>query len=38
VLTLSLDDALLAIRNGEITDGKTIVALFWAEKVLRCGW
>ena len=38
LLPLSLDDALLAIRTGEITDGKTITALFWAEKVLRCGW
>lgn len=38
VLDLSLDDALLAIRNGEITDGKTISALFWAEKVIRSGW
>jgi ADP-ribose pyrophosphatase len=38
VLNLSLDDALLAVRNGEITDGKTIIALFWAEKVMRSGW
>jgi ADP-ribose pyrophosphatase len=38
LLSLSLDDALLAVRSGEITDSKTIVALFWAEKVLRCGW
>lgn len=38
VLTLSLDSALLAVRNGEITDGKTITCLFWAEKVLRSGW
>ena len=38
VLNLSLDDALLAIRHGEITDGKTITALFWAEKVIRSGW
>ena len=38
VLHLSLDDALLAIRNGEISDGKTIVGLFWAEKVLRSAW
>ena len=38
VLNLSLDDALLAFRQGEITDGKTITALFWAEKVIRCGW
>ena len=38
LLNMSLDEALLAIRNGEITDGKTITALFWAEKVLRSGW
>jgi ADP-ribose pyrophosphatase len=38
LLSLSLDDALLAVRDGEITDSKTIVALFWAEKVLRGGW
>ena len=38
VLNMSLDEALLAIRHGEITDGKTISSLFWAEKVLRNGW
>jgi len=38
LLTLSLDDAVQAVRDGEITDAKTITALFWAEKVLRCGW
>lgn len=38
VINISLDDALLAIRQGEITDGKTITALFWAEKVIRSGW
>ena len=38
LLTLSLDDAMQAVRDGEITDAKTITALFWAEKVLRCGW
>lgn len=38
ILKLSLDDALLAFRNGEITDGKTIAALFWADKILRSGW
>lgn len=38
VLTLSLDEALLAVRKGEITDGKTITCLLWAEKVLRSGW
>ena len=38
VSNLSLDAALLAVRNGEITDGKTISCLLWAEKVLRSGW
>ncbi len=38
VLTLSLDEALLAVRKGEITDGKTITCLLWAEKVLRSAW
>jgi ADP-ribose pyrophosphatase len=38
LLNMSLDDAMQAIRHGEITDAKTISALFWAEKVLRCGW
>jgi ADP-ribose pyrophosphatase len=38
LLELSLDDAIAAIRAGEITDAKTITALFWAEKVLRSGW
>lgn len=38
LLTLSLDAALQAVRCGEITDGKTIAALFWAEKVMRSGW
>ena len=38
LLTLSLDDAVQAVRNGEITDAKTITALFWAEKILRSGW
>ena len=30
LLKLSLEDALTAVRHGEITDAKTIVALFWA--------
>ena len=38
LLKMSLDDAILAVRNGEITDSKTITALFWAEKVLHSGW
>jgi ADP-ribose pyrophosphatase len=38
LLTMSLDDAVQAVRDGRITDAKTISALFWAEKVVRCGW
>lgn len=38
VLSLTLDEAITAIRHGEITDAKTITALFWAEKVLLAGW
>ena len=32
VFTLTMDEAMMAMRRGEITDGKTMVALFWAEK------
>ena len=38
LLILSLDAALEAVRHGEITDGKTIAALFWAEKIMRLDW
>ena len=38
VLSLSLSDALEAVRSGEITDAKTITALFWAEKVITAAW
>ncbi len=38
VAELSLADALLAVRDGEITDGKTIAALFWAEKIFSGAW
>ncbi len=38
LLELSLDEAMQAMRKGEITDGKTMVALFWAEKMLRGDW
>ena len=34
----SLDDCLKMIQQGLITDGKTIVALFWAEKYMRGLW
>ncbi len=38
VTELSLADALLAVRDGEITDGKTISGLFWAEKIFSGAW
>lgn len=38
VLTLSLDEAIEGVREGEVTDAKTITALFWAEKVIRSAW
>lgn len=38
VLELSLADALLAVRDGEITDAKTITALMWAEKTFSGEW
>lgn len=38
VVPLRLDEAIGAVREGGITDAKTITALFWAEKVLRGGW
>jgi ADP-ribose pyrophosphatase len=38
VLSLPLAEALAAVRQGVITDAKTVCALFWAEKVLVAGW
>ncbi len=38
LVELSQDEAAEAVRAGAITDGKTITALFWAEKVLSRGW
>ena len=38
VLEISLADALLAVRDGEISDGKTIAALLWAEKIFSGVW
>ena len=34
VLELSLDEAVGAVVDGRITDGKTIAGLFWAQRVL----
>jgi len=38
VLTLTLPQAVAAVREGRITDAKTITALFWAEKVVAGDW
>jgi ADP-ribose pyrophosphatase len=38
LLTLSLDEAAEQVRQGGITDAKSITALFWAEKVLAGKW
>ena len=38
LLSLSLDEAAERVRHGEITDAKSITALYWAEKVLSGKW
>jgi ADP-ribose pyrophosphatase len=38
VSEMTIADALLAVRDGEITDSKTITALMWAEKTLSGEW
>mgnify|MGYP001035285101 FL=1 len=38
VTEISVADALLAVRDGDITDAKTITALLWAEKTLSGEW
>jgi len=40
LLPVALDEALAWVRDGRITDGKTIVGLLWAEKIARGtpGW
>lgn len=38
LLEMTLEDAMSALRRGEITDGKTMIALFWAEKILSGAW
>lgn len=35
---MTLTDALDAVRSGQITDAKTMVGLFWAEKFLQDNW
>lgn len=38
VIEMSLGDAVMAVRDGDITDAKTITALFWAEKLIGGEW
>jgi len=38
VFTLTLDEAMEAMRRGEITDSKTMIALFWVDKYLKGIW
>lgn len=38
LVELSLDEAADLVRDGGITDAKTITALYWAEKVLAGRW
>ena len=38
VFSMSLQEAMEAMRHGEITDSKTMIALFWAEKHLSGLW
>lgn len=38
VFAMTLEAAMTAMRRGEITDGKTMVALFWAERYLDGRW
>jgi ADP-ribose pyrophosphatase len=38
VIEMGIADAMLAVRDGEITDGKTISALMWADKIESGAW
>lgn len=38
IVEIKLEDALVMIRQGEISDAKTMVGLFWAEKLRRGEW
>lgn len=38
VFELSLDEAIEWVRLGKISDSKTIVGLFWLDKMLNGGW
>ena len=38
VFPLPLETALEWVREGRITDAKTVIGLFWAERILRGEW
>jgi ADP-ribose pyrophosphatase len=38
VLHMPLDELLGLVRDGAITDVKTVIGIFWMEKVLRGAW
>lgn len=38
LIELNLAQAMAAVRSGELTDGKTLSALLWAEKILTGAW
>lgn len=38
VVELGLDEALEAVRDGRLTDGKSVAGLLWAERVLDGRW
>jgi ADP-ribose pyrophosphatase len=38
VIEMSVADALQSVHDGEITDGKTISALMWADKIAAGAW
>jgi ADP-ribose pyrophosphatase len=38
LVELTLSDAMAAVKTGALTDGKTLSALLWAEKILTGQW
>lgn len=38
IIEMPIDQAMEMLRKGEITDAKTMVGLFWAEKLARGEW
>lgn len=37
-ISLSLDELLKAVQNGDITDVKTVIGSFWLEKIFAGAW